>query len=88
MWLLLELGTNSYFLNLFYVNNFIVCRYGGLICSLNLKRGGVKKVCLIDKRGKVGGTCLFEGIFKFFNSKKHNLLIKGCIPSKCLLNAS
>lgn len=46
--------------------------YGGLICSLNLKRGGVKKVCMIEKRGMPGGTCLWEG----------------CIPSKCLLNAS
>ena len=35
--------------------------YGGLIAALNAARGGIKKVLMIEKRGIIGGTCLFEG---------------------------
>ena len=45
--------------------------YGGLITALNAARNGLK-VIIVEKRGKMGGTCLHEG----------------CIPSKCLLNSS
>lgn len=45
--------------------------YGGLIAALNALRNNLT-VCMVEKRPKVGGTCLFEG----------------CIPSKCLLNSS
>ena len=45
--------------------------YGGLIAALNARRAGLE-VCAVEKRGKVGGTCLYEG----------------CIPSKALLNSS
>lgn len=45
--------------------------YGGLIASLNALRSNLT-VAIVEKRGQVGGTCLFEG----------------CIPSKCLLNSS
>ena len=46
--------------------------YGGLIAALNAARGGIKKVLMIEKRGIIGGTCLFEG----------------CIASKALLTCS
>lgn len=45
--------------------------YGGLIASLNALRNNLT-VAVVERRPKVGGTCLFEG----------------CIPSKCLLNSS
>lgn len=45
--------------------------YGGLITCLNAARNGLS-VAVVEKRGKMGGTCLHEG----------------CIPSKCLLNSS
>eukprot|EP00827_Trimyema_finlayi_P003676 TRINITY_DN337_c0_g1_i4.p1 TRINITY_DN337_c0_g1~~TRINITY_DN337_c0_g1_i4.p1 ORF type:complete len:502 (+),score=223.46 TRINITY_DN337_c0_g1_i4:2-1507(+) len=45
--------------------------YGGLIAGLNAARGGLK-VGIIEKRKKIGGTCLWEG----------------CIPSKNLLKSS
>ena len=36
--------------------------YGGLIATLNLARANVGKIAMIDLRGKVGGTCLYEGL--------------------------
>lgn len=45
--------------------------YGGLITCLNAARNGLS-VTVIERRGRMGGTCLNEG----------------CIPSKCLLNSS
>ena len=46
--------------------------YGGIIAALNAARGGYKKILIVEKRGIIGGTCLFEG----------------CIPSKALLTCS
>ena len=46
--------------------------YGGLITALNASRGGMKKILFVEKRGFIGGTCLFEG----------------CIASKALLTCS
>jgi dihydrolipoamide dehydrogenase len=50
---------------------FVGGGYGANIASGYLARNG-KKVAIVEKRGFVGGTCLFEG----------------CIPSKALLNSS
>ena len=44
---------------------------GGYVCAIKAAQLG-KKVACIEKRGKLGGTCLHEG----------------CIPSKALLNSS